>query len=125
MAADNAPARRRYIVYSDENGQLNRGYAHELLSDLEATLHAVGGMVTIAAQRTTVDHVGDEPVAITTKLVLEWRAHSPLPLLDATGAAPSPEPDFEPADLADEPDDLEDDPDMELSPEELEPVAAG
>lgn len=121
MAPDTSPARRRYVVYSDENGTLNRGHALELLHDLEATLHAVGGMVTIAAQRTTVDHVGDEPVGLTTMLVLEWRSHSPLPLLDATGAPV----ELEPEDLADEPLELEDDPDMELSPEELEPAAAG
>lgn len=118
MASDNAPAKRHYIVDSDEYGNLDRDYATQLLSDLEATLSAVGGLVTIAAQRTTVDSLGSEPVAITTKLVLEWRAHSPLPLLDARGVEPTLE------DFADDPQDPADDPDMDLSPEEREPALA-
>lgn len=115
--ADNAPARRHYIVPADESGQFNRAYALELLADLESVLAAVGGTIIIAAQRTAYDRLGDSPVAFTSKLVIEWRAHSTLPLL-GTGEPDPPAPDPEPEELDDGIDGL--------MPEELDdhPLAA-
>ena len=127
--ADQAPAKRHYLVEPprDDSGAFvawcyDRDHAQALLADLESVLAAVGGTVVITAQRRQMGEVGPSaPIAATERLIIEWRSHSPLPLLGVDVPAPLPD------DLADEPDDPIDDPDLGLMPEELEelvPVGA-
>lgn len=123
MAADTAPARRHFIVEPDESGvHLDRAHAMSLFADLEALMATVGGTLIVSAQRSKIGELGGDPVAVTSRLVIEWRAHSPLALIDLT-----PE-DWQPAAAAVDPEaELEPDEDLELMPEERDesPVAAG
>ena len=120
--ADQAPAKRHYLVEppTDESGErvawgYDRQHAQGLLEDLEAVLATVGGTVVITSQRRQIGDVGRAaPVAVTERLILEWRSHSPLPLLGAEVVAVTPE------DLAEEPADPAEDPEFELMPEELD-----
>lgn len=84
MAQDNAPARRHFeIGPPEEGGSYDREHAGALLAELESVLAVVGGTVTIVAQRRQYGELGDNPLAFTERLVVEWRAHSPLPMLPA------------------------------------------
>lgn len=126
--ADTAPARRHFIVEQDESGvDLDRQHSMSLFADLEALMASVGGTLIVSAQRAKIGDIGNDPVAVTTRLVIEWRAHSPLSLIDLTEPGSVEELSDALAQAAADAGELEHD-DFELSPEELAdtpPVAAG
>lgn len=93
--ADNAPARRRYIINADASGAVDREELFAWLGDIGSVLIAVGGSVSIAAQRAKYDEAGGEPIAATVQIVAEWRGHSPLSMADYMTAEVDPDNELE------------------------------
>lgn len=75
---------------------LSAGYdrerARELLLNLESMLFEAGGMFYVAAERVQVGEAANgRPLAVSRRLIVEFRSFSPLRRESANGAAPEPE----------------------------------
>lgn len=75
---------------------LSAGYdrerARELLLNLESMLFEAGGMFYVAAERVQVGEAANgRPLAVSRRLIVEFRSFSPLRRESANGTAPEPE----------------------------------
>lgn len=79
---------RVYVVDLVEDGVLYPERADEFLKRMGAVLTEVGGSMVVQAERHMVDQLGDEPIAVTTRLIGRWDSFSPI-------KRPEPEPELE------------------------------
>lgn len=75
---------------------LSAGYdrerARELLLNLESMLFEAGGMFYVAAERVQVGEAANgRPLAVSRRLIVEFRSFSPLRRESTNGTAPEPE----------------------------------
>lgn len=100
-------AKRTWYVPTDpETGAVDRERALELLANLEGTLFEVGGMVNIATERVQIGELAGKPVAVTSALIVEWQAFSPMVRADQPPAPAEDELELE-DELEDEPEPVE------------------
>jgi hypothetical protein len=112
-------AKRRWVIEEAEDPETGQALGHydreqllALMSELEAVLFNVGGMVAFTTERVQFDELGGEPLAVSRRVIVDWSAFAPMrrePVYP-----PPPSVADEPLVLAAEPDDDEEDEEEEV-----------
>lgn len=69
---------RTWVVPEHPAGGYDRDRAFDLWNEIEHVLNIVGGMVSFVADREQVGSIGDEPLAISKRLIVTWQPYSPM-----------------------------------------------